>query len=129
MAYAIHQLVSSRVEISDKVCVVEGLTFLVAQSIEKEAIPQHLAPVVSVFEGLDVGGCEAPLALEALKICFAVGRTLYTTSPGKLDAGVWNVGIGAEMAEWTRRTVALFSRRFVEDFEVMEVISLAKTVC
>jgi hypothetical protein len=128
VAYAIHQLLSSPVEISDKVCVVEGLTFLVAQSIEKEAIPQHLAPVVSAFEGLDVGGCEAPLALEALKVCLAVGRTLYTTSPAKLDASVWNAGIGAEMAEWMRRTVAVFSRRFVEDFEVMEVFSLARTI-
>lgn len=108
---------------------VEGFTFLIAQSIEKESIPQHLASVVSAFEGLDVASCEARLALEALKVCFAVGRTLYTTSPGKLDASVWSVGVGAEMAEWLRSTVAVFSTRFSEDFEVMEVFPLAGIVC
>jgi hypothetical protein len=119
IAQAIHQLLSSPVEISDKVIIVEGYTFLVAQNVDKDSIPEHIWPIFQAVANLDVGSCDSGMALEALKVCFAVGRTLHATSPGKLDA--WNEGIGLEMAHWMGRSVAVFSRRFPEDFEVMEV--------
>lgn len=121
IAQAIHQLISSRVEISDKVVIVEGYTFLVAQSLGKEEIPRHISPVFQAFANLDLESCDSALALEALKVCFAVGRTLYTTAPGKVDALAWTDGVGLEMVDWVGRSVAMFSRRFPEDFEVIEV--------
>ena len=123
ISQAIHQLLSSAVEISDKVCIVEGYTFFVAQRIGKEDIPRQISPVFQVFSNLEIGSCTSEVALEALKIWFSVGRTLYTTSPGELDAKSWTEGMGLAMANWIGQSVATFSRRFSEDFEVIEAFS------
>jgi hypothetical protein len=119
----VQHLLSTKLDIVDKVCVVEGYTFLVAQSIDKHDLPQHVSEIFSAFGELGLGSCEAGMALEVLKVIYAVGKTLHTTSPGKLTSGVWTDGVGREMAEWVRGVVASFSSRFPEDFEVMEVIS------
>jgi len=107
----------------DKVCVVEGYTFLLARSIDKHDLPQHVSDIFSAFGVSDLGSLEVEMVLEVLKVIYAVGKTLYTTSPGKLNSGVWTDGVGREMAEWVRGVVATFSGRFPEDFEVMEVVS------
>ena len=105
----------------DKIHVVEGYTFLVAQSIDELDLPQFVSVVFSAFGAIDLDSCEANMALGLLKMIFAVGRTLYTTSPGKLSSGAWTTGRGREITEWVRRTVATFLGRFPEDFEVIEV--------
>lgn len=116
-------ILSAELDIVDKVRVVEGYTFLVARSIDKHDLPQHVSEIFSVFGVLDLGSLEAEMALEVLKVVYAVGKTLYTTLPGKLSSGVWMDGVGREMVEWVRGVVATFSGRFPEDFEVMEVVS------
>jgi len=103
--------------------VVEGYTFLVARSIDIHDLPQHVSEIFSAFGNLDLGSLETEMALEVLKVIYAVGKTLYTTSPGELSTRVWTDGRGREMAEWVREVVASFSGRFPEDFEVMEVVS------
>ena len=124
VAQAVQNILSTKLDIVDKVCVVEGYTFLVARSIDKHDLPQHVSEIFSAFGVLDLGSLEVEMALEVLKVVYAVGKTLYTTSPGKLSSGVWADGVGREMAEWVRGVVATFSGRFPEDFEVMEVRSL-----
>jgi len=123
IAQAINQLLSTHVEISDKVCILEGYTFLVAQTVDKEDVARHISPVFQAFANLEIGSCTSGVAVEALKICFAVGRSLYTTAPGELDTRAWTEGVGLEMVNWMGRSVATFSRRFSEDFEVMEAFS------
>lgn len=99
----------------------EGFTFIIAQKIDKEEIPRHISIIVDVFGNVDIGLCDPAVALEMMKIIFAVGKTLYTTSPQKLDTKAWTEGDGLQMVEWVRRTSAVFARRFVGDFEIMEV--------
>jgi hypothetical protein len=123
VAQAVQNILSTQLDIVDKVCVVEGYTFLVARSIDKHDLPQHVSEIFSAFGLLDLGSLEAEMALEVLKVVYAVGKTLYTMSPGKLSSGVWMDGVGCQMAEWVRGVVATFSGRFPEDFEVMEVVS------
>ena len=122
VAQAVRQLLSSPADIVDTIYVVEGYTFLVARSIDKDEIPQHISVLIEAFGNVDIGSCDSVIALRILKVVFAVGKTLYTTSPGKLESKEWIEGHGREMAEWVRGIVATFSRRFSEDFEVMEVI-------
>jgi len=120
IAQAINQLLPTHIEISDKVCIVEGYTFLVAQRVDKEDVPRHVSPVFQAFANLDIDSCTSGVALEALKIYFAVGRSLYTASPGELGARAWTEGVGLDMANRIGKSVATFSRRFSEDFEVIE---------
>ena len=102
--------------------VVEGYTFLVARSVDKDDLPQHISVIFSPFRPLDLGSSEGPMALELLKTIYGVGKTLYTTSPAKLTSNAWKGGIGRGMADWVREVVAAFANRFPEDFEIMEVI-------
>lgn len=121
VAQAVRQLLSSPVDIVDTIYVVEGYSFLVARTMDKDEISQHVSVIIEAFEHIDVRSCDSVMALRILKVVFAVGKTLYTTSPGKLESKDWIEGHGREMAERVRGIVATFSRRFSEDFEVMEV--------
>jgi hypothetical protein len=118
---AVQQLLSTPVDIVCQIRVVEGYMFLIAQSIDEDEIPQHIAYLIEAFGNVDIGSCDPVIALNILKIVCAVGKTLYTTSPSKMDSNKWMGGQGREMAEWVRGIVIVFSRRFSEDFEIMEV--------
>ena len=123
------QLLASSVDVVDTICVVEGYTFLVARSMERDEIPGHISIIIEAFGDIDYNSCDSGTASKILKVVFAVGNTLHTTSPGKLESKEWTEGQGREMATWVKRVVGVFSRRFQEDFEVMEVylcISVAK---
>ena len=124
VAQAVRQLVSSPAYIVDKVRVVEGFTFLISRNIDKEKIPGHCSAIFDVLDTIDIRSCNSDTALETLKIVFAVGKTLYTTSPEKSEAKVWKEGQGRQMAEWVRQTCAIFADRFNQDFEIMEVLKL-----
>jgi len=113
----------------DTICVVKGYTFLVARSVERDEIPRYISIIIEAFGDIDYNSCDSGTASKVLKVVFSVGNTLYTTSPGKLKSKVWTEGQGRDMATWVKRVVCVFSRRFQEDFEVMEVclyISVAK---
>lgn len=125
VAQAVRQLLSSPIDIVDKVRVVEGYTFLVSQSINKDEIPQHISNLLEAFGTIDIGSCDSITALMVLKVISAVGKTLYTTSPRKLESQAWTEGHGHEIAEWVRRFIATSSNRFSEDFEIMEVFQLS----
>lgn len=122
VAQAVQNLLSTTVDVVDKMYVVEGYTFLVARSIDKDELPQHISVIFSAFRDLDISSCEAGTALEALKVIYGVGKTLHTTSPAKLTLEAWKEGRGREMGEWVRGVVATFAGRFPEDFEIMEVV-------
>lgn len=121
VALAVQQLLSTPVDIVNKIRVVEGYTFLIARSVDEDEIPQHIASLIEPFGSVDIGSCDTVMALNILKIVYAIGKTLYTTSPSKLDSNKWAGGQGREMVEWVRSIVVVFSRRFSEDFEIMEV--------
>jgi hypothetical protein len=121
---AVYHLLSQPIDIVSKTCVVEGYTFLIAQNSDKDQLPQHLSAIMEALGIVDVEQCDSSTALYVLKIIFAVGKTLYTTAPRKLSAPTWIEGDGRKMAEWVRGTIATFSQRFPEDFEVMEVIDI-----
>jgi len=100
---------------------VEGFAFIIAQKTDKEEIPRHISIIIDVFCNVNIGLCDPAVALEMMKIIFAVGKTLYTTSPQKLDTKAWAERDGRRMVEWVRQTSAVFARRFIGDFEIMEV--------
>jgi hypothetical protein len=87
---AVQNILSAELDIVDKVCVVQGYTFLVARTIDKHDLPQHVSEIFSAFGVLDLGSLEAEMVLEVLKVVYAVGKTLYTTLPGKFKCG-WMV--------------------------------------
>jgi len=122
VAQAVQQLLLSSVDIVDTVHVVEGYTFLVAMSIEKDDIPEHISVLMEAFGNVDINSCDPNLAFRILKVVFAIGKTLYSTAPRKLESKGWTEGYGREMSEWVRGIVAMFCGRFSEDFEIMEVI-------
>jgi hypothetical protein len=120
VAQLVRRLLLSPVDIVDQIYVVEGYTFLVSQRIHKDEIAQHVSIIIDAFGNVDFESCDSGTALNVLKVVFAVGKTLYTTAPGNLNSKAWTEGHGREMVEWVRITVATFSRRFSEDFEIME---------
>ena len=89
---------------------------------EDDEIPFNRFPLMEAFGNVDTSLCDSIMAFRILKVVFAVGKTLYTTSPGKLESKEWTEGHGREMSEWVRGIVAMFWGRFSEDFEIMEVI-------
>jgi hypothetical protein len=111
---AVRKLLTQPVNIVDKVKVLEGYAFLVARSFPEE-IYLHLSFIMEALQVVDA--CDSVMALEVLKIVFAVGKTLYTMSPAESNDA-------HEMAHQIRETVAKFARRFGEDFEVIEVLIL-----
>jgi hypothetical protein len=122
VAHAVQNLLSTTVDVVDKMYVVEGYTFLVAQNVDKEDLPQHISVIFTAFRDLDISSCEVATALEVLKVIYGVGKTLHTTSPAKLTSDAWTEGRGREMGEWVREVVATSAGRFSEDFEITEVV-------
>lgn len=120
---ATRNLVSAPGKIEDKICVVEGYTFFVTQNMDKDEISQYVSYLIEAFDNIDFTSCDSEMALQVLKIVYSIGKTLYTTSPGKLASEAWTTGRGRDMAEWVRRIIITLSRRFPDDFEIMEVTS------
>jgi len=125
---AVRQLLTQPVEIVDKIMVVEGYTFLIAQSVPAEDEVRFLSfIIIEALKGVEFSDpnsfcVDSNIALQVLKIIFAVGKTLYTTAPAKLNELAWREGDGSELADRVRKAVVLFWGLFGEDFEVMEVL-------
>jgi len=117
-------LLTGNIDIVHKLTIVEGYTFLFASRLDKEAIPSLISSILEPIVSVNVQHCDSAVALSVLKIVFTVGKTLYTTAPGKLEADSWINGKGKEMSEWVRFNVKVFVHRFADDFEVMEVSSI-----
>lgn len=115
-------MIASDVDIFNKIRVVEGYTFWTGINTPKEDISSKIGILIEAFGDIDVDSCDSAAATNILKLGFAIGKTLSTTVPAKLDAAAWKQGAGKELTDWFRRAVATFSRRFGDDFEIMEVI-------
>lgn len=123
VAQEVRRLIVSQVNIFEKTRVVEGYTFLAVLNSDKEDVPSNIRILIEAFEDVNIETCDSTQALDILKIGLAIGKTLYTTAPAKLDAIAWKQGEGKKMGEWFRRVVATFSQRFGDDFEIMEAIT------
>jgi len=117
----LHILLLNDIDIVEKLIALEGYIFLFASRLDKEIIPGVISSILRPMLSIDVQHCDSIGALNVLKIVFAIGKTLYTTAPGKLDADSWIHGEGRKMMEGVRFLVKMFVNRFGEEFEVMEV--------
>lgn len=108
--------------IEDIISVLQGYTYLIAKNLTAEETVGNLGFVMDAIFRWDVDTCDSLTALAVLKALFAIGKDLYSTAPGKLEAATWTDGDGRVLSEKVRMTVAVLSSRFAEDFEVMEVI-------
>jgi hypothetical protein len=122
VAQEIRRVIASDIDIFNKIRVVEGYTFWTGINTPKEDISSKIGILIEAFGDIDVDSCDSAAATNILKLGFAIGKTLSTTVPAKLDAAAWKQGAGKELTDWFRRAVATFSRRFGDDFEIMEVI-------
>jgi hypothetical protein len=118
-------LVSGQVEIVDKIRVVEGYTYLIAQRVETEHIPENIGNIVRIFGSVDGDVCDPVMALQILKIVFAIIKSLHSYAPSKLSSPAWEESPGRDLAEWMRDLFIIFSQRFSDSFEIMEVISFS----
>jgi len=120
---AVHDLIYSPVEIAQKVLVVESYAYVVARNLDAETIPGSIAKMLEGFSNIDFRTCDSDTALHTLKIVFAIGKTLHTTAPRKLENPAWERNGGRQMQLWVRSTVIKCFERFILEYEFIEVRS------
>jgi hypothetical protein len=120
----VRRLYTKPVDIVDRIFVLQGYTCLLARSLTADETVTNLGVIIAAIFTVDFDTCDAVTALVVLKAVFAIGKELYSTAPGKLEAKTWIEGDGRILSEKVRMAVSAFAPRFDKDFEVMEVSSL-----
>jgi hypothetical protein len=117
----VRRLYIEPVDIVDRIFVLKGYTCLLVRSLTTDETVTNLGVILDAIFMVDFDTCDALTALVVLKAVFAIGKELYSTAPGKLEAKTWTEGDGRILSEKVRMAVSAFAPRFDKDFEVMEV--------
>jgi hypothetical protein len=99
-----------------------------AYSKNVEGMPLVVYSVIEMFVSGDVNSVDAVWALQALKIVLAIEEALFEYLEQKLDTGNWETKYGVELRNWIRGALFTFSRRFRDDFMIIEVSTDEKRV-
>ena len=119
----VRRLYTEPVDMVDRIFVLQGYTCLLARSLAADETVINLGVILDSIFTVDFDTCDVLTALVVLKAVFAIGKGLYSTAPGKLEAKTWIEGDGRILSEKVRMTVSAFAQRFDKDFEVMEVFT------
>jgi hypothetical protein len=120
----VRRLYTEPVDIVDRIFVLQGYTCLLARSLAADETVINLGVILDSIFNVDFDTCDVFTGLVVLKAVFAIGKGLYITAPGKLEAKTWLEGDGRVLSEKVRMAVSAFAQRFDKDFEVMEVFTL-----
>jgi hypothetical protein len=123
VTHAIREILSGQIDIVEKIRVLEGYVYLIAQSVDAQHIPDSVSNILGAFANVDIHACDPGMALDMLKVVFTIGKTLHSFAPSKLSSQAWSEGPGRDLASRTRDLITASSQRFSDSFEILEVIA------